>query len=526
MPTQVSTALRRFVSGVREFTIAQRTLAIIGLAVLVLGVATLGIWLSRPTYTPLFSGLAPKDASAIVEQLRAESVPYELTGGGGSILVPEQYVYDQRLKAAAAGLPSSSNGGYSLLDDMGVTSSDFQQSVTYKRALEGELAATIGAMKDVKMASVRLAIPEDSVFVSERQEPTASVFVETERGVDLSAEQVQAIVQLTSASIDGMKAANVAVVDADGTVLSAVGVGATGTADQRGSDYEERVRQAVQAMLDRVAGVGNATVVVSADMSYESAQRLEEQFTVPDDAPALNESTHTETHDGGRAATGVLGPDNIAVPGGEQDGVYTSESVTRNNAVNKVTETRTIPAGAITRQTVSVALNEAAASDLNITNISALVAAAAGINTDRGDEVTVEVVPFNAAGAAAAAEALAAAEAEAAAERLTTLITTVAIVLGLAVLIVVAIVLLSRRSQRERDAVEIGELKDMLYGPAQTVPLLGATPPPAELPAAPPAPDAGSDSARARAEIEALAERDPQRTAEFLRSLMDDRQPA
>src|SRR5690554_7556114 len=63
-----------------------------------------------------------EDANAIVEQLRTDNVPYELSDGGATILVPEEHVYDQRLKSAAAGLPTSSNGGYSLLDDMGVTS--------------------------------------------------------------------------------------------------------------------------------------------------------------------------------------------------------------------------------------------------------------------------------------------------------------------------------------------------------------------------------------------------------------------
>src|SRR5690554_5100420 len=184
--------MRRFTAAIREFTIAQRTIALIGAAVLVLGAAGLFAWITQPSYTPLFSGLEGEDANAIVEQLRTDSVPYQLTDGGGTILVPEEFVYDQRLKSAAAGLPTSSNGGYSLLDEMGVTSSEFQQSVTYKRALEGELAATVSAVTGVKMASVRLAIPEETVFASTKVDPTASVFVETDHGVNLTADQVQA----------------------------------------------------------------------------------------------------------------------------------------------------------------------------------------------------------------------------------------------------------------------------------------------------------------------------------------------
>ena len=130
--------------------------------------------------------------------------------------MPQDKVYDERLKAAAAGLPTAAASGYSLLDKMGVTSSEFQQSVTYKRALEGELANTISAMNGVKTASVKLAIPEKTVFVSKAPDPTASVFIETDAGATLTGDQVQAIVHLTSASIENMKPANVSVVDSAG----------------------------------------------------------------------------------------------------------------------------------------------------------------------------------------------------------------------------------------------------------------------------------------------------------------------
>ncbi|MBE0010803.1 MULTISPECIES: flagellar basal-body MS-ring/collar protein FliF [unclassified Arthrobacter] len=537
MPQSFSSVMTRLGDAVKAFTIAQRTIAIIGVAVLALGVAALVTWSMKPSYTPLFSGLNGEDASIIVEQLRTDNIPYEISGGGGTILVPEESVYDQRLKAAAAGLPSSSTAGYSLLDDMGVTSSEFQESVTYKRALEGELAATVSALSGVKNASVRLAIPEESVFVSEAGTPTASVFIETDSGVTLSSEQVQAVAHLTSASIDGMVPENVAVIDADGNVLSAVGVGATGSVNQQSSDYEETVRASVQSMLDRVVGPGNASVVVAADMNTEFAERVEESFTTPDGDPALNESTTTEEYEGaGGAAAGVLGPDNIAGPddtGGE--GNFNSETSTRNNAVNKITESTTIPAGAINRQTVSVALDEEAAGALDLAGLTGLVTAAAGINEDRGDLVTVEVLPFNNAGAAEAAEALAAADEAAAAEARAQLMMQVGVIAALVLLaIIIALVVYARKSRRQRrEPVDLGELQEVI--PVIGGPAIGDLGPTRMVE---PAPDTtsidlsaiaelGHEDAmsRKRADIEAMAVRDPAKTADYLRSLMDDRQP-
>jgi flagellar M-ring protein FliF len=552
MPPKVSAWFGRFGEAVRGFSIAQRTIALIGIAAVVLGTVALVSWLAKPSYSPLFSGLQATDANSIVEQLRADGVPYQLADGGSTVMVPQDKVYDERLKAAANGLPTSKAQGYSLLDDMGVTSSEFQQSVTYKRALEGELASTISAMDGVQTASVQLAIPEETVFAKEKADPTASVFIQTDNGVTLTTDQVQAIVHLTSASIEGMEAKNVSVVDASGKVLSAAGVGPAGSTDQQASDYEEKVRNSVQAMLDKVVGPGNASVVVAADMSSESAERVEESFTTPDNAPALNESTTTEEYTGsGAGSSGVLGPDSIAVPDGTNgDGTFNSESSTRNNAVNKVTENRTIPAGVLNRQTVSVAVDQAAAAGVSMNNLTSLVSTAAGIDTQRGDQVTVQVMPFNATGAQEAAQALADAQAQEAAKRQFELIRTLIIVGGIALLALIGLLAYARWSRRQnREPVDLEELQQVtpeleavptmaIHEPepepapvvaapvrrqVEPAPMTTAIP----LPAAPPELDPQAlATERKRAEIDALAGSDPERTAEFLRSLMDDRTPA
>ncbi|WP_354002942.1 flagellar basal-body MS-ring/collar protein FliF [Microbacterium elymi] len=365
MPQPVTTALRRVGAFIAGFTLAQRTIAIIGLAAVVLGGVALFSWLSRPEYTPLFSGLSASDANAVVEQLRSSSVSYELADGGATVLVPKDDVYDQRLAAASAGLPTASSGGYTLLDEMGVTASEFQQSVTYKRAIEGELAATISSMDGVTAASVKLAIPEESVFVSETKDPTASVFVELGDRSTLSAQKVEAIVHLTSAAVSGLKPENVAVVDQAGHTLSAVGAGTAGSVDEQAGDYETRIAASVQKMLDSVVGVGNATVTVAAEIDHSSNQRQDETYTPAEGAPPANEQTKTQTSKGSASDAGVLGPDNIAVPSGDAGGESQTTEVTRNNVVNKSVQTTTTPAGELRRQSVSVAVDATAAGSVD-----------------------------------------------------------------------------------------------------------------------------------------------------------------
>ncbi|MEW2010263.1 flagellar M-ring protein FliF [Microbacterium sp. HSID17254] len=540
MPPAVTGAFQRMRRVIAGFSLAQRTIAIIGIAVLALGIVALSSWLTRPTYTPLFSGLNATDANAVVEQLRSASVPYELADGGATVLVPEKDVYDQRLAAASAGLPSAGSAGYSLLDDMGVTTSEFQQSVTYKRAIEGELAATISAIDGVSAASVQLAIPEESVFVSETVDATASVFVETAGRTTLDQKQVEAIVHLTSAAVSGMKPENVAVVDQTGRTLSTVGGGATGGLDQQASDYEARVAASVQQMLDTVVGPGNATVTVVAEIDRSVNERVEETYTPAEGAPPLTEEVREQNSNGSTSEAGVLGPDNIAVPNGNGDGTYRSSEETRTNAVNKATESTSTPAGNLLRQSVSVAVDAGAGGDLSSAQLSDLVATAAGIDRTRGDELAVELVAFSQTDAEAAQAALQAAKEAEEGARQAALLNTVIIAAAIAIPLIAAITALIIRSRRKAAGVE--EF-DQLFGdrPAELAALSADAPTAVlEAPTTPlaflePVPDLDPDPEpepaqisleRRRAEIDALTRQDPQRTAELLRTLIDDRSRA
>ncbi|QIK84308.1 flagellar basal-body MS-ring/collar protein FliF [Sanguibacter sp. HDW7] len=532
MPEKFSVALGRVGGAVREFTVAQRTLALIGLAGIALVVVALFVWTNRPTYAPLLTGLSAKDASAVVDVLESEGVAYELADGGGSVLVGRDDVYRMRLATAAAGLPAdSSQGGYSLLDDMGMSSSEFQQTTTYKRALEGELAATIGALDGVRAASVRLALPEKSVFVSETPDATASVFVTLDRGTTLSSDQVQAVTHLVSASIEGMRSTDVAVVDSSGTVLSAVGASpgaADGGTDKRVSAYEGRVAAAVQTMLDRIVGHGRAVVSVTADLDLDNRTTTSEKFETPEERLPLTEKTsHEEFTGSGNGGAGVLGPDNIAVPGGSGngDGTYLNESSTVTNAVDKITEITEQTPGTVRRQSVSVAVDSATGNALDMVDLQQLVATAAGIDTARGDVVTVQRMAFDTSAADAAAEALAAEAAAAEAGAREELIRNAGIAgVALLALIVLAFALRRRRTpvEPERLALDLGEIGVRTLSSDPTALALDVVDEAQRtLVAARPVDRAQIEADAKRAEVMTAADEDPSDMADRIRALMD-----
>lgn len=526
MPAPLQSVIARLQAAVRQFSIAQRTFAVLAVAALVLGGVALSSYLTKPTMGPLFSGLSGADASAIVDQLGSKGIKYQLADGGSTILVPQDKLYAERIAMAAAGLPANKSGaGYSLLDSMPVTASEFQQKTTYQRALEGELAKTVGAIDGVDQATVQLAIPDDSVFVEKKKDPTASVFVRTRTGATLSNDQVQAIVHLVSAGIQGMTPTDVAVIDASGKVLSAVGTGTTSGPMSSGAttDYEARVQQAVQRILDPLVGAGNSAVTVTAQLGTSSSQTTTETFSATPTTPPLASSTKTEQYSGagGAGAAGVLGPDNIAVPSGSSTagtgtGSYTSTSTDVTNSVNKSTQVVTTPPGGVQRQSVSVAVDAKAGGALDMTALTQAISAAAGIDPTRGDTISVQRMAFDTTSAQNAATALAKADAATAAEKKQSMIKQAAIAGAVLLLVIFLVVLGMRRSRRaRREALDLGSLTAVDEGFDLPDGIDGA----GLHPVLPPGPSPLLPDPRAvrREEVEAMADAQPAEVAELLR---------
>lgn len=535
MPAQLTSMFGRVQKQVQELSLAQRVFAVLLGAGLVLAAIALTQWINKPQMSPLFTNLSPTDAAAIVDELNSSGVPYELTAGGSTIMVPNSQLYDTRLRVAAEGLLANSDAGYSLLDGMSMTSSEFQQQVTYQRALEGELARTIGAMDGVSAASVKLAIPQESVFVSETPDPTASVFIQTGSTGALPPASVQAIVHLVSASIESMKPEGVAVIDSNGVVLSSVG-GDNSTVMQSGqiSEYEKRIATSVQAMLDRVVGSGNAVVSVSAELDYDKTHTTTETYSSDPSAAPISESmTREEYSNSSLEATtgGVLGADNLIQPRDEASdtGNYLKETAVRNNAVNKVTSVQETAPGSVKRQSVSVVVSKEAAASLNMGELEQMVAAAAGIDEDRGDVVSVSRMTFDQTMAETAQVALTEAVASERAAATKAMYIDIAkwAVLGLVVILVFFLILRMSRNAGATDRMSLSleaieeleqRTQSALEQRAQAVLDKAAAAAAGELALeAPPVPDMEDVAAEVRNEIMTFAAQQPAEVAEVLR---------
>ena len=396
--------------------------------ILVAAMLSMIIWSSKTDYKVLYTDLSKDDSATISRMLEEGKISYQVKDDGKTIMVPEDMVEIWRLEIAKKGVNFTSTVGYEVFDKQAFGTTSFVQKINKQRALEGELVKTIMHIKGITRARVHLSIPESSPFVAERKPPSASVVLDVERGLTMTAEEIKGIQSLVSSSVDGMRLHNVVVIDSRGKKLS------ENAGDQMSSEtasmmalenklnakYEEKV----QEILSRVIGEGKVIAKVAVKLDY--TEKVETQTTYDSENAAVHSEVRNE-----QKMVGVR-PSPQGIPGarsnlpGEnpQPGIPETRNdvdkslVTRNYNVPMTVTKSKKPSADI--QNISVAvmvdgkkvrvLNENGTPVLNadgipetkyqawseeeLQNFQQIVSSALGINSNRGDKVVIKNMEF------------------------------------------------------------------------------------------------------------------------------------
>jgi flagellar M-ring protein FliF len=388
------------------------------LAAVAAGVAVLAVLIgivTSPNWQPLYTNLTAAEAGQITNQLQQMKVPYQLTQGGSTVLVPAAQVDQTRVELADQNIPSSGTVGFSNLTQFSLGETDQQLQVEEQVALQDELASTIASITAVQGAKVFLNEPAPTLFGEGPGTPSASVFVQLRPGMSLSAGQVRGIMNLVAHAVQGLNPSQVTVVDQDGTVLSAAVLAQnnslTGTATQQyqaEQAVDNAIQQQVESLLTQVLGPGQAVVRVSSVLNFSSQSS---SSVVYGGRVADAQQTSTSTTPG-TALTPTGTSSNVpgvAAASGSSTGPSTSSTSITRYLVNTTTTKTTVPPGSIERLTIGVDVSQHL-SAAQLQSLKSLVAQAAGLNPKRGDQLTLVDIPFNTSQAKAAQAELAATE--------------------------------------------------------------------------------------------------------------------
>ena len=362
----------------------------------------------------LYGDLDPRDASQIVEQLNRRHVPYRLAGGGAQILVPADQVPESRMLLAKDGLPSGGSIGYELFDrGDGYLFSAFQQKISETRALEGELARTIRAIRGIRMARVHLVLPRREPFAREQQEAQASVMLTMAGAQRLDREGTQAILNLVAAAVPGLRPHNIAVVDARGDLLAKAGEPVTQaaqatTAEDLRRAAELRLARAVEEMLEKTLGPGRVRAEANVRMNFDKVSETREQFD-PDGQVTRSSQSVNSTSKTSEANGPVTAQNNLpnADTGNQNNGSQEGrQEETTNFEIGKTVSTLLREQPRIDRISLAVMVDGVAAPGTDgklvwqartaedLERITTLVKTAIGFDDKRGDQVSVVSMRF------------------------------------------------------------------------------------------------------------------------------------
>lgn len=375
---------------------------VLGLSALALiAIVFLGMQIAgRPSYSLVSTGMDPADTGKVAAALDEQGIKYELRNNGTALAVEKSQSAQARIALAGKGLGGGSGAqpGFELFDKQKIGTSDFQQQVTYQRALEGQISKTIDHVQGVNGSQVRLVLAEDQLFAESATPATAAVLL-TGASSSLEPSAVRGIAQLVSSSVKGLKLENVSITDGAGELLwprGEGGAGADGVSKQTvQARYEAQVEAGLAALLTRTVGPGKAEVQVSADVNADEATKDELKYGK---STALKETTETEKLEGAAAAGGASGT-TANVPGYAQGAAgaggngYDRESTTTQYGVDKTVIRTKVAPGAVNKLNVALIVDKS----VPATEIPALqkaVSSAAGIDAARGDTLAVSQIAF------------------------------------------------------------------------------------------------------------------------------------
>ncbi|MFN7957278.1 MAG: flagellar basal-body MS-ring/collar protein FliF [Holophagaceae bacterium] len=405
-------------SAFKGMSATQRVMvAAISLTVL-LALAGLGIWAGQETKGVLASNVSSQEASNIVSQLDKMQVPYELSADQRTILVPESKVGQLRLKFAGDGLLTGDKLGFEKLENAGLGTTDFSQKVIHRRAMEAQLAQTIKSLQQVAEATVHITPPNDSPFLTDKEDAKASVLLKLRGTRLLPDENTQAIVNLVAASVEGLKPEQVVVIDQFSRILSRTGrdpmVGASDAQKKVAREEEDHLVRRVTELLEPVVGIGKVRATAHVDLDFDKVKINEEKFDPQGqvERSIQQKDEKVQKRDAGAGLPGTASNVAPATGGASANVTENSEKkeTTTNFEITKTVSATDKATGTIKRVTLAVIVDHMSAwekdakgepvqkftarSAEELKKIRDQVSAAVGIQPKRGDELTVENMAF------------------------------------------------------------------------------------------------------------------------------------
>ncbi|WP_141731063.1 flagellar basal-body MS-ring/collar protein FliF [Oligoflexus tunisiensis] len=334
------------------------------LALLLGGLVSLFFVGERREMAYLYPNLSEQDNNEIASELRKQRFSDFFIDDKG-IKVPADQVMPLRLKLAQEGLPTRGMIGWEKFDDQDFTRTEFEQNINRLRAIQGELARTISSIDGITSARVHIVMPKKALFQEDEQEPTAAIYIKTQRGKEPSQKQIRGITHLVSRSVEGMKPEKVTIIDQEGKMLTKIeSDDPTTKLTQEMTAYrrtiEAEMMNKIKTLVGRIVGQDRVDAKVDVEVDFTQEEQTISDID-PDKVVVISSNVNNQEMAGnGLNPTGIPGAKSN-VPGEQEELVVNSNSTKSKRAservnyeVSKTKRHKVMPVGNIKRISAAV----------------------------------------------------------------------------------------------------------------------------------------------------------------------------
>jgi len=464
---KVKELLDKFKSKSKKIKIA----VIVAIIAVLIAIISAIFYSSSNKYQVLFSNLDAADAQTVINTLTDRKVDTKIDSNTNTILVPTDQVDKLRLELAPT--LTAGSKGYELMDSgssFGMTDEEFK--IKKVRMQQGELEKTIKSFPQVESARVHITEATTSVFAKDTAPGKAAVYLKIKKGATIDEDQVKSIVALVSGSTENIPRENIDVIDDKMNLLTkdinadqTASVSSEALSKQQNAEkaYEDKLQKAIVSLLEPIVGKDKVKATVNVNLDFDSKQKT--QTVVDPNKVIVSQENSKEANTSGTGAATAQSPvDNnmtntITTTNGDKS-TSSKEDQKTNYEVGK-NESKVISApGEVKRLTASVVVDGTldAATQQTIENA---VGNAIGMDTLRGDKVSVLGMAFDTTFQDQAKAEIDAMNAQAATSTSTTknIMMIIAGILGV-LLLGVIIFLIAKR--RKKNKVENDQLLDTL----------------------------------------------------------------
>lgn len=399
-------------------------LAALGTLASVVLLVFLSYKLASPPLSLLYTGLSADDSALIASRLEGMGEHYQVENAGKDVAVPVSKVLKLRMMFAQEGIPhSGSLVGYEIFDkNETLGTSQFVYNVNLVRALEGEIARTIGSLSPIESARVHLVMPKKELFSKIGTDPSASVVLKMKGSQTLSKSEVAAVSHVVATAVPGLKLDNITIIDQRGKPLKLAATEdnnmatMTDTAAEYQKALEDKLMGTLEEMLEKSIGVGKIKTNVSAEINFDREVINTETYDPEGQvvrSKKVSEETELDSEKSGELSAGTN------IPGGQGGGAGGSnrnknrtDEVT-NYEISKTITNKISESGRIKRLSIAILVDgtyqvKPAAdggekpdvtyiprTDQELEKIKLLAASAVGLDPKRGDKIEVINMQFS-----------------------------------------------------------------------------------------------------------------------------------